>query len=417
MKLLLTAYCCAPGSGSEQAFGWWWVTSCAADHEVVVLTPACQREAIEAALPDGGSGERLTFHYVRGPGRISPSGNAYRFERLHQYLWELRAIRPARRAGRSFEPDVAQKVTTGTWRAPSCLAFIGTPYILGPLAGSEGPPPTLARSFGLVWWTKEHLRAALIRIARWDPFVTRSLAGAAVILAAGPQTIVDLRRRFPEKTHSYTRAFPHPGITALPRRGAEQDRVGPVQLCWAGRLTERKGLGMLLDAMRDPRLEHYTLDVFGEGPKRAEYVHRVERSGLSERVNFRGHTPQATTWAHLRACDAFVFTSLHDLMGQALSEAMQVGAACVVLDWSGPAMLLGEHGGLKIAVSSYEGTVDALASGLARLSTERGLIEKLQQAALDRVSELIDICASTDARNGVFEAVRDGRMLERPRVC
>lgn len=403
MRLLLTAFCCAPGSGSEQGFGWRWVTACARDHEVTVVTPTAQRAAIEAEPLATELGIRWV--YVPGPRRVSASGNGYRFERTHQYLWELRAIPTVRRLARELRPDVAQHVTTGTWRVPSCLAFTPVPYILGPLAGSERLPPGMFRSLGAAGILEEQARELQMAVARLDPLVRRSLRRASVILAAGAQTVEELEARFPEKTRRFGRAYPHPAITRpapVVDEAAGAGDEGALQLTWVGRLTSRKGLPILLRALADPRLARYRLDVFGDGPERERLVRAAERFGVAERVRFRGHVPQHETFAAVAASDVFVFTSLHDLMGQALSEAMQLGTACVVLDWSGPSVLVGDTGAVKVPVTTPTRTSAALADALAGLAGDPVRRRSLRRAARARIEEVIDPVALAARRDEAF---------------
>ncbi len=48
-RILLSAYACEPGKGSEPEVGWMWATElAAAGHEVWVITRATNRAAIEA---------------------------------------------------------------------------------------------------------------------------------------------------------------------------------------------------------------------------------------------------------------------------------------------------------------------------------------------------------------------------------
>ena len=403
MRVLVAAYCCAPGSGSEQAFGWWWVTTCAHTHEVIVLTPSAQRAAIEDAA--GSIPPRLRFEYVDGPRRVSSSGSSYRFERIQQYAWSLRAIRRARAIARDVRPDVAQQVTTGTWRVPSPLAFTGVPYVLGPLAGSEHVPPRLFSSLTPRGYAREKLRAAQVRLAKIDPLVRLTLRRASVILAAGPVTYQALQAWHPGKTRPATRAFAHPRIDRTVEAQPDESRPD-TDICWVGQLIPRKGLDLLLTALTDERLRHCRLGVYGDGPERQRCGELATRLGIADRVVFHGHVDQARTFDAIRRCDLFVFTSLHDLMGQALSEAMQLGAACVVLDWSGPAHLVGDDGALKVPVSDFYGTVAALADTIASAATDPVLRTTLRRCARERISALIDEGSSSAARDEVFALAR-----------
>jgi glycosyltransferase involved in cell wall biosynthesis len=403
VKVLAAAFCCAPGSGSEQAFGWWWLTTCARTHEVVVLTPRAQQAVIESAgdLPPG-----LSFVYVDGPRQVSSSGSTHRLERVHQYLWALRAIRPARRVAREWAPDVAQQVTTGTWRVPSPLAFTDVPLVLGPLAGSERIPPQLFRSLGWRGYVVERVRAVQMGLARLDPLVRFTLRRAAVILAAGPGTYDDLSARYPGKVRRSTRAFAHPRIDrAVPPRVDAEEAGDDVTLCWIGRLVQGKGLELLLTALTDERLRRCRLDVYGDGD-RARYATMIQRLGLGGRVVLHGHAPQADIFRAVRDADLFVFTSLRELMGQAMSEAMQLGAACVILDWSGPSQLVGPDGALKVPVSDIRGTTRALTEALVRAVEDPALRRQLREAARQRIAELVDPARYAETRDDVLDAAR-----------
>ena len=50
-RIIVSAYGCEPGKGSEQGVGWNWVLQLAKLTEVVVITRLNNRKAIEANLP------------------------------------------------------------------------------------------------------------------------------------------------------------------------------------------------------------------------------------------------------------------------------------------------------------------------------------------------------------------------------
>jgi hypothetical protein len=50
MKVLVSAYACEPGKGSEPAVGWNWIVQIARFHEVWAITRSSNRRAIEMSL-------------------------------------------------------------------------------------------------------------------------------------------------------------------------------------------------------------------------------------------------------------------------------------------------------------------------------------------------------------------------------
>ena len=66
MKVLLSAYSCLPGNGSEPGVGWNWAQCIAANgHDVVVLTRGVNRRQIEAfAESHSIQPVRFVFHDI-----------------------------------------------------------------------------------------------------------------------------------------------------------------------------------------------------------------------------------------------------------------------------------------------------------------------------------------------------------------
>ena len=389
MRILISAYCCQPESGSEQGFGWWWVTKCSERHDVTVLTCGAQKDKITAYLRGRDLGIRFVF--LRGPKRVSPSGTAYPFERLAQYIWQLRAVRLAKKLMREEHFEVAQHLTVGSWRQPSFLAFGPVPYVFGPTSGSEKVPPTFTRHLGLRGAVWEKLRGVLIFLAHFDPFVRLTLRRASILLAAGPATYRDFLKRYPEKTLTYTRVFPHPCLGQTQAKvEVRRQPTSTFVISSVGQLIPRKGFRLLLQALSDRRLNHAELKLIGDGPERPKLERLARDLMISGRVSFLGQLEQREAFRLVRESDLFVFPSFQDMMGQALSEAMQLGVPCVVLDWSGPAQLAGDNGAYRVKIGTYKKTCSNLADAIALLSRNDALRRRLAEDAQTRIKDLAD---------------------------
>lgn len=408
MKILISAMYCRPDSGSEQAYGWWWATELSTRHDVTVLTGSSQRDAIEAAVAADEALRRIRFVYVDTFVDQSASGTENKLERIGQYLWQLRAARTVRRLVATESFDLAHHVTSGTWRQPSCLAISGLPYAMGPLAGSERLPPGFARTFGRRAHLKETVRNLAILVARVDPLIQLTLRRSNTVIAAGTLTHSEMSHRFPAKVTTLTQVFPHPAI-GPDDIGARRWIDGePLRMSWVGRLVPSKGLPLLLRAMSDQRLINSTVDVMGTGPDLETLEALVEELGLQGRVNFLGHVDQAQLFDTIRASHLFVFTSLQELMGQALSEAMQLGAGCVVYDWSGGSVLAGDYGAEKISIGRPQSAASDLADALADIA-ETGRVEELQDRARKRIDELIGGESPLDRIEQLYQRVTTSR--------
>jgi glycosyltransferase involved in cell wall biosynthesis len=94
------------------------------------------------------------------------------------------------------------------------------------------------------------------------------------------------------------------------------DGTRPFELLFVGRLVERKGVHLLLDALATlPPERRVVLRVVGDGPDRAKLEERAQRLGLGERAAFHGFVSKNELQARLAGCDAFVLPAVIDAKG------------------------------------------------------------------------------------------------------
>lgn len=177
---------------------------------------------------------------------------------------------------------------------------------------------------------------------------------------------------------------------------------GPVRLLAVGRLVEKKGFRLLLEALApiDPGTWHLT--IVGDGPERRA----LETAATDLSVAFVGQlTREALTQADAEA-DVAVFPSVRAASGDqdglpvALLEAMASGCAVIVSDLPGLDEAV-ESGVSGLSVSS--GDVAALSDALATVIGDAELRASLGQAAAVRAQDF-DVAAVADAYARVLEA-------------
>jgi glycosyltransferase involved in cell wall biosynthesis len=133
----------------------------------------------------------------------------------------------------------------------------------------------------------------------------------------------------------------------------------PLRLVCVGRLAREKGFGVLLDAMRSLDVD-VQLDVFGDGPARAEL--EVAARGLD--VTFHGARPRSEIAEVLSRAHALVAPSLREGLGMVALEALAVGR---------PVIASGAGGLVETVVDGDDGILVppgdpvALAAALRRL--------------------------------------------------
>jgi glycosyltransferase involved in cell wall biosynthesis len=177
---------------------------------------------------------------------------------------------------------------------------------------------------------------------------------------------------------------------------------GPVRLLAVGRLVEKKGFHLLLEALVgiDPALWHLT--IVGDGPERRG----LEIAAASLPVSFVGQlTREALTRADAEA-DVAVFPSVRAASGDqdglpvALLEAMASGCAVIVSDLPGLDEAV-EPGVSGLSVPS--GDVAALREALATIVGDAALRVSLGAGAAVR-AQSFDVAAVADGYARVLNA-------------
>src|SRR5215211_1721476 len=92
LKVLMSAYACEPGKGSEPEVGWQWALQIARFHDVTVLTRRNNRAGIELAVEElRGSRPIPQFIYHDHEPWVLALKQRFRATRLYYVLWQKSA--------------------------------------------------------------------------------------------------------------------------------------------------------------------------------------------------------------------------------------------------------------------------------------------------------------------------------------
>jgi glycosyltransferase involved in cell wall biosynthesis len=245
MRVLVSAYSCAPGYGSEVGNGWNWSTPLVdAGHEVTVLTLPDLREEIDAAVARR-SDRRLRIAYVTTP-RTSQLVRGQLGVYLRYLAWQLAALRVARQLVRAQDFDLVHHLTWGSLHLGTWLGRLPIPLVFGPVGGGQVAPASL-REFYVGSWRMETIRT-LVTQKLTLPFAREAIRRSAVVLVNNPETGTLVRRLGGDPPRYFSELGLFPDEVA---EGSAAGPDGPFQLLWVGRLMPWKGLPLALRAVAE----------------------------------------------------------------------------------------------------------------------------------------------------------------------
>lgn len=387
MKVLLSAYACEPGKGSEPGIGWHWAVEIARlGHEVHLLTRANNVKAVEEELAKL-RGLQVTVHGYDLPRWARWWKKGSRGMRPYYLLWQWGAYRLARKLYTSMRFDLVHHITFGVFRHPSFMGRLGIPFVFGPIGGGEHAPPALLHSLPVRGRMAERTRAAANRIASFDPLVQATFRRATLICCNTPETMERVPARYSGKTICVHDVAVDAKRVAQAFASAQTPRF-----LFVGRLLYWKGIHFALRALALLRRElpDARLSIVGDGQDRAWLQSIAHELALEQAVDWPGWLPRHEVLALYATQTAFVFPSLHDSGGTVVMEAMAQGLPVVCLDLGGPGAILPTDCGIKIQTRdcTEEQVVQALADAMKNLATDAALRNRLAANALQSARAL-----------------------------
>jgi glycosyltransferase involved in cell wall biosynthesis len=391
MKILISAYACEPGRGTELGVGWNTAREIARYHEVWVLTrPDDGREAIEAEL-DRNPIPNLHFIYFTLP--IWGSGWKWgqgAFQ-LHYYLWQIQAYFVARKLHREIGFDLAHHVTFVRYSTPSFLALLPIPFIFGPVGGGESAPKAFAQSFSRRGKIYEFLRNSLRQIGEWDPFTRMTVHRSVLNWATTPETAKRLSHMGASRVEILSQVGLLPEEVIYLEQFALPDKA-PLRFISIGRFLHWKGFHLGLRAFAEadlPNEVEYWL--IGNGPEQECLQQLVVDLGITSQVKFLAEMPRDKLLHILgTSCLALVHPSLHESGGFVCLEAMAAGLPVICLDLGGPSVQVTEETGFKIPAIDPKQTVMDLAKAMNSLTSDPKLRSRMGLAGRQRVNQLFN---------------------------
>jgi len=378
LKVLMSAYACEPGKGSEPEVGWQWALQMARYHDVTVLTRANNQPAIEFALAAlrGRQPLPVFVYHDRSPVMLDLKRRT-KSVKLYYLLWQRSARDVVAQLHAAHRFDLMHHVTFAGFRYPVAIWGHGAPCVWGPIGGIESIPLRLLPWHHLRSLTYEALRNAnnLLQAAPFHVLPKRARATTLILVSTR-----EMQRTF-AKLGFDSEVMPTIGLNPAempfqPHRPGE----GPLRLLFVGNILTLKGVDLALEALQQSQT-NAVLTLIGTGSYLAAAKRLARRLGLREQVKFEGRLPRPEVLKAYPDYDVFVFPSLHDTGGYAIIEAMFNELPVICLDYGGPAVVVRDGCGIKVPLGPRAKVIAGLAAAIRSYDRNRAAIQEHGHAA------------------------------------
>lgn len=418
--VLMIAFACEPGCGSEPGIGWAQVSTSAMRRPTWVITHPDHRANLDAGIAEWnarGDVQPIAAHYIdTGPiAKALERGGDAGFN-LYYARWCRAAGRLAERLHAQVGFALVQHASLMRWWQASPaerLARRGVPFIWGPLGAGETMPWRYRSGIGSKGHATELARFAARKMFSIGPGLRRCAQSATLGLAQPAETAARLKHLGCRRVEQ---------AQALPCDVEQMRHVAPMpkpdgtfRVVSGGGLVYWKRFDLSLRAFAracsdDPNAQYVHT---GGGPELPKLQRLAERLGVADRVVLCGAVPHEESLRWVASADAYVLPTLRDTTGH-IFEALAAGVPVLTSDHLAPATLVNETCGHLIPLGpSLDSLVSSMAETLRRWRGDPALRATLSDGARRRADEL-DVAAFQRRMHNIHDGVLSRSAAEPP---
>lgn len=175
---------------------------------------------------------------------------------------------------------------------------------------------------------------------------------------------------------------------------------GRGKILYVGSLIERKGVDLLLRALKNVKCE-YSLYIAGDGTEKETLKNQAQTLGILEHVHFLGQLKREQLLKYYADCDLFVFPTREDCFALVILEALCSKLPIVCSKYADGSYDLIKEGENGFVVDPYE--EDHFAECIEKILSNRALCEEMKKKS----EEIIEKFRFVNTAKGYIAAIEE----------
>lgn len=420
LSILINAYACSPGMGSEPGMAWNWCVNLANYCELHIITEGEFRERIERSLTPNPSPKRegsdmpvngygLTetqirnLHFYWNPiggdddercakiRRMCWNQGDWRFYKYYKQ-WQWKTYLMAKDICEKKHIDVLHQLNMIGFREPGYLWKIeNIPFVWGPIGGLKQFPLAYTQGGGLKMRLFNLIKNTInVWQLKYDRRVRAALHKADVLLSSIPDSYHAIK-----KYHGLESVI-------IPETGCFKDEeclkyirdfdCKYLKIIWVGKFDFRKRLDIALETIASVCNSFIVFQVFGTGNERQvkEAKEFCKGLGIEEwvQIEWMGNCHNDKIQEAMREAHLFFFTSVSEDTSTVVMEAISNHLPIMCFDTCGMGYVVNEKVGIKIPLTNPKQSVKDFARQIEYLYKNRDVLKQMSENCDERKHEL-----------------------------
>lgn len=385
--ILATTYAVNPYKGSEDGMGWNFVLQIARFNKVIAITRENNRQAIEEYMGQNPNDvySNMTFLYFDLPFwmRFWKKGN--RGAMFYYLLWQKGIVSFIK--NQKIQYDIVHNVNFHNDWSPSFLWKLGKPFVWGPVGHHPLIPSQYLAKYSKKYWIKDRL-TWMVKQYFWkfsyNLHRCKNQASHIWCMNESVPEILELSNNFSVNPSVATQDF-----------GWEKNQANEhFTVISAGRFVPLKGFDLTIEAfakmiksMPYEDKKNCRLILVGSGPEEVMLQKICVKNNIEHQVKFISWLERDVLMHMFKTSSVFLFPS-HEGAGMVVAEALSFGLPVICLQNEGPGEFINETCGIKIKMSNYDYTTEALSEALTSLYFDSNKRNKLRVGARKRFENI-----------------------------
>ena len=390
MKILINAYACSPGMGSEPGMAWNWVSNLAKFCELHIITEGEFREKIETVVPTLEQGVNMHFYYNPVSEEIRKmcwNQGDWRFYKYYRE-WQWKTYLMAKDICSKEQIDILHQLNMIGFREPGYLWQLskenGVPFVWGPVDAKDQFPVAYLDGAGLKTKLFMRLKNFLTGIQlRYSKRVLLAARQSSVIFSASSNS----QRSFKKYMNIDSPLLNETGCYVQDHPIVDKTDKETFDVLWVGKMDFRKQLALALQTVAKSENNKLRLHIMGGGDAES-YQSLAKSYGIADKCIWHGAVSHDEVQDIMQKSDIFLFTSVAEGTPHVVLEAISNNLPVVCFDTCGQGDAVNDKVGRKIPLSSPCQSVSDFAKLLNELEDNRSLLKQLSENCKERQQEL-----------------------------
>lgn len=386
-SILINAYACSPGMGSEPGMAWNWCVNLAQYCELHIITEGEFRKKIEAELPKLPQGKNMHFYYnpvsekIR---RMCWNQGDWRFYKYYRE-WQYKTYEIALDIVKEHKIDIIHQLNMIGFREPGYLWEIeDKPFIWGPVDAKE--KFSVAYLVGADFKSKVFIRLKNFLTGmqlRYSNRVRKAVQKAAIVISASSESQKSFKKYFKIESPLLNETGCYP--KEIPTIDKSQKET--MDLLWVGKMDFRKQLSLAIRTIADLNNRNIRLHIVGGGDA-TSYKVLADSLHISEQCIWHGIVTHDEVQKIMQESDLFFFTSVAEGTPHVVLEAIGNNLPVICFDVCGQGDSVNEKVGVKIPLSNPKQSIKGFSRIIEQLYHNRKAIKELSRNCRVRQQEL-----------------------------